>query len=133
MVLDLPQPRSGFRASVGTAVARAAGRPRLRPTPEEKAQLLSLARGCMEDIGSMGMLCSPSSDEIDTSPYRQRLLDNYDALSALVAPASRTATLSRQELEAAVRSYAAEAPDRARTIARTFIETHLLTGHDRGQ
>ncbi len=135
--IDLPAASGGFRASRGGVAEHAA---RAVPgahtaTGLERAQLLRMARSCLEDVGSLGLLLAPGPVDEESRPelFGQRLLDNFDALSAL-AVGARGAPALRDLLEV-VRAYAVEVdpPDRARRFAAAFCERHLRAPPARAQ
>ncbi len=127
MLWALPSPSGAFAASLTDVHDHVLGAVRgaLRPDADERRQLLRAARGCLEDMGSMGLLLAPEPAEGDPQVFGQRLLDAFDALAAL-GVGSPGATYEPDVLGVLER-YAAETPepDRARRFAVAFARTHL--------
>lgn len=130
ILLDLPEPNGPFRASVAAAedhvvAARRRGEP--EPSAPERTQLERVARSCLEDVGSMGLLLAPEPVEGVANPeaFGQRLLDAYDALAALGTPCPGVA--HHPDVPGLVERYASEVlpPDPARRFAASFVRAHL--------
>jgi hypothetical protein len=81
-----------------------------RPSASEGEIVRRVARDCLEDIASLGLLRSPIPTEtwLDQAPFEQRLLDNLDAFVALGELALPSVTLFHAE---------APAPDPMRAFA----------------
>jgi len=128
VAMDLPEPGGPFVASVGQAQVRQLARPKGRPEAGELAQLERLARGCLEDIGSMGVLLAPETvgDDADPRPFAQRMLESYDALCALGV--ASPGVPAHPDLLGQARRWAGEVPDKARRIALSFVLAHLAVG-----
>jgi 3-oxoacyl-[acyl-carrier-protein] synthase I len=126
IAIELPSAAiDDFRASVGTAAplrsstAPAATRP---PSEGELGQMRAAARGCLEDIGSLGLLLAPGEigPEYDPTRIAQRLLDARDALFSLAHPVGGSVHLA--DLPAVVQRYLGEVRpmDPARRFAGAF-------------
>jgi 3-oxoacyl-[acyl-carrier-protein] synthase-1 len=129
MLWELPGPSGPFVASRTdvrdhvVTIARGA----IPATADESRQMRRLARSCLEDIGSMGLLLAPEpAAEGDPTAFGQRLLDAFDALAA-IGFGTPGATYE-PDLRAIVDAYFAETPepDRARRFAVAFTRSHLV-------
>jgi hypothetical protein len=121
----------GPRAEVAPAL-----NPALDPTQNPvlaralKAELESLrriARDCMEELGSLGLLRAPDGPSVAWAPgptdFEQRLLCSLDALIALGHPYQSVAGDGRFDVLAALLDYAGDSfvPDPARAFSRAFV------------
>jgi hypothetical protein len=102
----------------------------------EEATLRRLARELMEEVGTLGALCSPGPARAWTRgivAFEERLLAAFDALIALGQP---IVSIEGTELvfdvlgDLVAHSNAAEGPDPARAFARTFVLS-CVEGEDR--
>jgi len=130
ILLDLPEPNGPFRASVAAAedhLVATSRRSESEPSGAERAQLERVARSCLEDVGSMGLLLAPEPVEGVANPeaFGQRLLDAYDALAALGTPCPGVA--HHPDVPGLVERYLGEVlpPDPARRFAASFVRAHL--------
>jgi 3-oxoacyl-[acyl-carrier-protein] synthase-1 len=129
IALDLPGSGGPFHASRTEVAPHRASpvRGSREPDERERAQMERIARSCLEDIGSMGLLLAPGPADDGSRPevFGQRLLDNFDALAALAS--GRAGSVHLPDLDAVIARYAAEAdpPDRARRFAAAFCAAHL--------
>ncbi|MBK8943055.1 MAG: hypothetical protein IPM79_37010 [Polyangiaceae bacterium] len=137
VVWDLPErllaaaqeTRGELLASIGEVRRHALGGARgaLSPSEAERSQMAARARGLLDDIGSMGVLLGPDpeNDQDDMSAFAQRMLDAYDALSALGV--GRPGAPYLDDLGALVDAYATATltPNRARRFAVGFVRAQL--------
>lgn len=127
------QPRAAMLSGGedSSAVASALD-PSLSPALNQamKAELEGLrriARDCMEELGSLGLLRAPDGPSVAwaTGPagFEQRLLSSLDALIALGHPYPSIAGDGRFDVLAALLDYAGDAfvPDPSRAFARAFV------------
>lgn len=102
----------------------------------EEATLRRLARELMEEVGTLGALCTPNPAQVWTRgvvAFEERLLAAFDALITLGHPVmSIDGTELRFDVlgELLTHSNAAEVPDPARAFARTFVLS-CVEGEDR--
>ncbi len=102
----------------------------------EEATLRRLARELMEEVGTLGGLCSPGPARAwsrGVVSFEERLLAAFDALVSLVQPIeSIDGTEFRFDVlgELLAHSNATEVPDPARAFARTFVLS-CVEGEDR--
>lgn len=102
----------------------------------EEATLRRLARELMEEVGTLGALCSQSPARAWTRgivAFEERLLAAFDALVALGQPViSVDATELQFDVLGELLAYsnAADVPDPARAFARTFVLS-CVEGEDR--
>lgn len=98
--------------------------------PALKAELEGLrrvARDCMEELGSLGLLRAPEGPRVAWVPgpadFEQRLLNCLDALIALGHPFQSAGGEGRFDVLAALLEYAGDSfvPDPARGFARAFV------------
>lgn len=132
----LPRARLAFQVCIGAPhkhlLTRAMRTSRL--TEGEERQCAHVARSCLEDIGSLGVMLAPGpvEESRDPSALAQRLLDNLDALASL-GFAVKGAVFD-PALAGRVTSYLSEVrpPDRARRFAAGFLSQHLAIGEPAG-
>lgn len=134
---SLPQSRLDFQVSIGAPrkhlLARATRTSRL--SAGEERHCAHVARSCLEDIGSLGVMLAPGPVEEGRNPsaLAQRLLDNLDALASLGFASSGTPF--DPSLAHRVTSYLSEVrpPDRARRFAAGFLSQHLAIAEPRAR
>jgi hypothetical protein len=89
--------------------------------------LRRIARDCMEELGSLGLLRAPEGPSVAWAPgpadFEQRLLSSLDALIALGHPYQSIHGDGRFDVLAALLDYAGDSfvPDPARAFARAFV------------
>ncbi len=94
---------------------------------EELAQLKRIARDCMEEVGSMGLLRSVSGNPVPWAQgpeqFEQRLLCDVDALVAMSYPFVSISGTGRFNMLAALLDYAGDGfvPEPSRAFAGAFV------------
>lgn len=124
-----PEQPGDFVASVGAlrrhTLGRASGA--RAPSDGERAQMAARSRGLLDDLGSMGLLLGPDPEHEpeDMSAFAQRMLDAYDALSALAI--ARPGAACVDDLRALVDAYATASSltNHARRFAIGFVRAQL--------
>jgi len=130
VAVDLPDAKSAFAASVrepSRHVVVRRRKPASRLAPLERVQMERMARSCVEDIGTMGLLLAPDSPapEGDKAMFMHRMLGNLDALASLGH--AEPGSVCHPDVLSLVQQYGAELdpPDRARELAVAFVMKHL--------
>lgn len=119
-----------FSASVGDVMRHRLGRSASSrtPTEQERAHLEAMARTCLDDVGSMGLLLGANpeteGEPEDMAAFAQRLLDAYDAFAALGVGCDGAVCLP--DLREVLDRYARGAANAARRYAASFVATQLF-------
>lgn len=130
VALDLPDKKPGFSASISKPADHVVMRRKNPPKgtkSRERAQMERMARSCVEDIGSMGVLLAPDGPppDGDTTMFLHRMMGNLDALASLGQP--ETGAVWHPDVLQLVAEYGAELdpPDRGREFALAFATKHI--------
>jgi len=132
VAVDLPGQKPAFSASMRGASDHVVVRRRKLPaglTPGELLQMERMARSCVEDIGSMGLLLAPDSPapDGDKTLFVHRMMGNLDALASLGHP--EPGAMAHPDVLRLVQQYGAEleSPDRSRQFAVAFVMKHVAS------